>query len=255
MLARAGFGPSVARLIDFPRRSPHGDVLVTEDAGALLGGACCVRFGATGWIGAVGVVPEARRRGLGTALTRAACARLRERGARTILLFATDLGRPVYQRLGFEAEGGATAWRGKAGGVRAGVFVRSLREQDRPAVRSLDQEATGERRDAVLDALVPLSGLLAQRGDEPVGWAVTSPWGASVAVCAADRAAGVALMAVAAGDTPGATFVVPDANRAAVQALRHWGLHPTSAGERMRLGPAVAWRPQRQFGLFNLFWG
>jgi hypothetical protein len=24
---------------------------------------------------------------------------------------------------------------------------------------------------------------------------------------------------------------------------------------RMRLGPPVAWHPDRQFGLFNLFWG
>ena len=255
LLSRAGFGPSVGRLIAYPRTSPHGDVLVAEDDGRLLGGVCCASFGPTGWIGALGVAPEARRQGLGTALTQAACARLRERGAQTVLLFATDLGRPVYERLGFEAEGNATAWRGSAGTARAGVSLRRLREADRPAVLRLDREATGERREAVLDAISPLGGLLVERAGEPVGWAAASPWGAGVAICARDPEAGVTLLAAAAGSPQAATVVVPDANAAAVDALQGWRFSPSTGGERMRLGPPVPWRPEMQFGLFNLFWG
>lgn len=30
---------------------------------------------------------------------------------------------------------------------------------------------------------------------------------------------------------------------------------PLNDALRMRLGPAVAWAPEGQFGLFNLFWG
>jgi hypothetical protein len=37
--------------------------------------------------------------------------------------------------------------------------------------------------------------------------------------------------------------------------VRRWGFQRANSGERMRLGPAVAWHPERQFGLFNLFWG
>ena len=37
--------------------------------------------------------------------------------------------------------------------------------------------------------------------------------------------------------------------------MRRWGFRAANAGERMRLGPPVAWQPARQFGLFNLFWG
>jgi hypothetical protein len=50
-------------------------------------------------------------------------------------------------------------------------------------------------------------------------------------------------------------MVVPDANAAASEVLEHWGFSPTAAGVRMRLGPPVGWRPEMQFGLFNLFWG
>src|ERR671929_36516 len=136
-----------------------------------------------------------RRGGVVEALTRAACERLRERGARTVLLYATDMGRPLYERLGFEHEGSVTAWRGTAGSRRADVTLRAVREDDRAAIRTLDRAATGEDRSAVLDALHPLSGLFAERAGEPAGWAVTSPWGAGVAVCAADEPAGVALTA------------------------------------------------------------
>ena len=238
LLSRAGFGPTVAGLIAFPRDSPDGDVLVAERNGRAVGGVCCASFGATGWIGALGVLPDARRR-----------------GAETVLLFATDMGRPLYEKLGFEAEDTVTAWRGTAGTARADVTLRVLREEDRAAVRDIDRAATGEDRAAVLDALVPLSGLIAERRGEAAGWAVTSPWGAGVAICAGDEAAGVALTAAAAGGPGSNTIVVPDANRAATDSLGRWGFAPTAAGARMRLGPPVAWHPAMQFGLFNLFWG
>jgi ribosomal protein S18 acetylase RimI-like enzyme len=254
LLSRAAFGPTVARLIAFPRSNPHGHLLVARAGRSLVGAVGCLSFGATGWIGALGVAPRARRRGLGTELTTAAIDHLRERGARTVLLFATDLGRPVYERLGFAVEGEATAWRGTAGQVSDGVSVRRLCEEDRACVVALDREATGERREPLLDALVPLSGLAVERDGAMVGWAARSPYGAGVSICAREPDAGAALMAAAAGPVP-ATLVVPEANAAASERLRRWGFQSVKAGDRMRLGEPVAWRPERQFGLFNLFWG
>jgi predicted N-acetyltransferase YhbS len=255
LLSRAAFGPTVSRLVAFPRTSPHGDVIVADGAGDPAGAVCCVSFGDTGWIGALGVAPEARRHGLGRGLTEAAVERLRERGARTILLFATDMGRPLYERLGFVAEGAATAWRGAAGHPAGDVPVRRLRESDRPALEALDRAATGEDRTRLLGALRPLTGLATERGGDLTGWAARAPYGAGIAICAADADAGVALMAAAASGPDAATFVVPEANAAAAVALRRWGFRPANAGERMRLGPPVRWAPERQFGLFNLFWG
>lgn len=256
LLSRAAFGPTVSRLVAFPRTSPHGDVLVVEDGGGTAAGAvCCVSFGATGWIGALGVAPEARRHGLGRALTEAAVARLRNRGANTVFLFATDMGRPLYERLGFVIEGAATAWRGNAGVASSSVQIRRLREDDRDGVAGLDAAATGEDRGNLIAALHPLTGMAAERGGTLVGWAAKAPYGAGVAICAGDDEAGVALMAAAAGGPAPATLVVPDANAAATANLRRWGFRAANAGERMRFGPPVAWHPERQFGLFNLFWG
>lgn len=260
-LRSAGFGGQVGRLLGYPVTSPSGVVLATAERtrGRPAGVVCCASFTTTGWIGALGVVPEARGNGIGTALTQAAIGWLRERGAQTILLYATDAGRPIYERLGFVAEGHAVAWQGlaprsatHAGGVR----LRALRRRDAEAIAAVDRVTTGEQRDAVLGALRPPRGMAACAQDgELIGFAAGSPWGASVAVAAADPEAGVALMASVCSGPRAGTLIVPEANRPAADAVRRWDLIRANSAERMRLGPPVAWAPERQFGLFNLFWG
>jgi GNAT superfamily N-acetyltransferase len=54
--------------------------------------------------------PEARGRGLATALMRHALAEARKRGCTTSSLQATALGRPVYQRMGYREIGAVHMW-------------------------------------------------------------------------------------------------------------------------------------------------
>src|SRR4051794_41547038 len=105
VLRAAGLGANVGRLLEFPRSSPTGEIFAAVHRGHIVGAAAVAGFGATGWIGALGVVASARRRGLGSALTEAAVEWLRACGARTVMLYATEAGRPVYLRVGFVAEG------------------------------------------------------------------------------------------------------------------------------------------------------
>jgi GNAT superfamily N-acetyltransferase len=256
VLRRAGFGTQVARLLEFPRRSPDGTILVAEGAaGSVIGVACCAAFTSSGWIGALGVAPEARRHGLGVALTEAAVRWLRARGSRTVLLYATEAGRPVYERLGFVAEERAIAWRGVAG-AGPPLDLQRLGDADRQRLKALDQAVTGERRDNVLDTIHPLTGVAVPGGPHGLtGWAIASPWGAGTAIAALAPETGVALMAAATGGPAAGTLIVPDANHAASDALRAWRFVRLNDALRMRLGPAVPWNPDQQFGLFNLFWG
>jgi GNAT superfamily N-acetyltransferase len=56
------------------------------------------------------VEPEFRRRGLGAALTATACRLAASRGCTDVTLNATPMGRPVYQRIGFESDGSGQTW-------------------------------------------------------------------------------------------------------------------------------------------------
>src|SRR3954451_5978924 len=82
---------------------PNGCMLVAVADGAILGTGGAVSFGRTGWIGGITVAPSARGRGLGRALTEASLAFLEP--CETVLLLASALGRPIYDRLGFADEG------------------------------------------------------------------------------------------------------------------------------------------------------
>ena len=58
----------------------------------------------------VAVVPEARGQGLSGKLIAHSLADAVERGCRTGTLVATQLGRPVYERLGFRPLGALEMW-------------------------------------------------------------------------------------------------------------------------------------------------
>lgn len=259
VLRVAGLGANLGRLLEYPLISPTGEVLVAVADDEVVGGAAVAGFGATGWIGALGVAPRARRHGAGTALTERCVAWLQGSGARTVMLYATNAGRPVYERVGFRAEGEAHAWRDVAPprGRARGDGVRALETADLEAVRALDAAATGEDRWPVFAAMGACPpGLVVVRAGRVTGSAVRSPWGLGPSVVAADREAGIALLSVL-RRVPGAPLTVslPDANADAVRALRAWGFQPINQATRMRLGPGPAYDPARVFGMFNLFWG
>ncbi len=79
--------------------------------GALVATAAGVCFGrALAWIGMVLTAPEYRGRGFARQLMEHTLGFLNRRGVEWIKLDATDMGRPLYLRLGFEDEGPVERW-------------------------------------------------------------------------------------------------------------------------------------------------
>jgi GNAT superfamily N-acetyltransferase len=69
--------------------------------GRPVGATLAIRTGDVGGVYAVETLPEARRRGVGTAVTWACVAAARAWGCRTVVLQASDMGLPVYLAMGF----------------------------------------------------------------------------------------------------------------------------------------------------------
>jgi len=76
--------------------------ILAERDGEIVGTGVATVSGRVGWVGTIWVAPALRGRGLGRAITEAVIDELEGSGCRTLVLVATDAGRRVYERLGFE---------------------------------------------------------------------------------------------------------------------------------------------------------
>jgi GNAT superfamily N-acetyltransferase len=254
---QSGFGARLAGVVGFARARLDGEVVVAEAGGELVGVAAGAVFTGTGWVGGVAVVPGHRRAGLGGALTEAIVEFLEGRGVTTVLLHATALGRPVYERLGFVPEAAYLTLTGPTRPPSPGdPSLRAGRQSDLETVLALDLAATGEDRRRLLTALWPTGGLVAAGNGRLLGYHLASPWRPGGAVIATDPEAGLVLLdavRVAPGDEVGIS--VPAANTPAVQSLESAGFSERYRTVRMHRGPRVPWNPAALFGAHNLFWG
>lgn len=125
--------------------------LARDGEGRVVATSVATRYGHTGWVGHVFVGPDLRGQGLGTRMTNVAIAQLRRSGCDTILLAATDLGRPIYERLGFEVDSSYHELRGA--GLPKTVQLkpwRPLLPTDHAALLELDRQVTGDDRVGIL---------------------------------------------------------------------------------------------------------
>ena len=130
------------------------------DGRGLAGAVVLTRWGADlASVGMMLVAARYGRRGLGRALMEHLIA---EAGEATVTLFATDLGRPLYEKLGFLPVRRSVSFVGAfrpAGGAAsppasaAGCAARAATEADLPAILAVDHAAFGADRSHVLTRL------------------------------------------------------------------------------------------------------
>ena len=100
--ADAGWNQRVADWHMLLQLAPAGGFAATTDDGTIVGTAIGIDYGTFGWIAMMLVDPAWRGRGVGARLLEAAMGAVP--GGIPIRLDATPLGRPLYQRYGFEDE-------------------------------------------------------------------------------------------------------------------------------------------------------
>jgi predicted N-acetyltransferase YhbS len=225
---------------------PSGQLFVAIESGCVVGTGACVSFGSTGWIGGIAVASSARGAGLGRALTLECLSALRE--CQTVLLMASDAGRPIYDRLGFEPEERFRVFlTGETIDPATDGAFRALTPADHRAVLALDARITGEDRSAVvvpsLDGAVALPDLSAV--------ALRPPFRARPILASDPEGAAALLRAVV---EPRMRLAAPESNVAAVSTMASLGAERDGV-VRMRLGPRVEWRPLELWGVFALFFG
>jgi len=248
--------------LGFYLRYPPADLFVAEAPdGAIVGTASAVRHAETGWIGLVFVAPALRGHGLGRRLTVAALERLQDLDCRSILLAASALGRPIYERLGFRADGGYTALHRASAGLAVPTQpdVRRLGAADLEALSRLDRQASGEDRHVALETLALTDGQAWVLGPPGTvrGYALRTSWGLGPAV-AEDPLDGQTLLDVLLHQpwtAPQVSVTVPTDNAVARAHLTRLGFTERDSLPRMVLGDPVPWRPQTMWAIFNFAMG
>jgi GNAT superfamily N-acetyltransferase len=228
---------------------------VAEAHGTIVGTGVATQNGQAGWVGLIFTAPAWRGRGLGAAITRVVVQRLEDLGCRSMLLAATELGRPIYERLGFVKNGEYVVFSGSPrGDVPSDPRLRPLTHDDVPAVCALDRQVSGEDRSHVI--CTARQGWVLANGAQVAGYALRTPWSMGPAI-AVDPTDGRLLLDVlrsqSARDPMGVT--IPGENQAAADYLRSVGFVEQRRLPRMRLGEPVIWQPEAVWAIFGFAMG
>lgn len=232
---------------------PRGCFAARDDNEETAGFVTSLRHERSGWVGNLIVAAKHRGRKIGERLFTTACEALRADGVETVWLTASKAGQPLYEKHGFSSIDTVIRWVG-SGGHR---HVQGLhRESRRPhlSVSSIDCQAWGDRRDALLAATAARGELLLDES----GFVVVQPsaedrqFGPFSApdIGIAERLFDAAMNTVA----PGTAIMVdaPAANRSAFRLYNRRNMRIVGSTELMYAGRKPAYRPELIYGLATM---
>jgi GNAT superfamily N-acetyltransferase len=245
---------------EFAVAHPQSRVIVAEDdERAIVGTAVATINGPVGWIGTIWVASPSRGHGLGRALTAAVIEAAESAGCRTLVLVATEAGRPLYERFGFAVHTWYRTMEAPGMVAPAGEdqlrAVRSFRPDDLAGMAALDRTATGEDRRHLLAAFAtPATTKVVPDGSgAPSGFVIRAPWGggATIAQEPADAMAILRARRLAAGPDGRVRAGILVENEAGAALLAADGWTDVWHAPRLIRGEPLDWRPERIWGQFN----
>lgn len=231
-------------------------LVAVDPAGAIVGTGVGTVNGTVGWVGTIYVVPERRGEGIGGRLTAAVIGALERAGCRTLVLVATDQGRPLYEKLGFTIQTRYRILEHDALGDReTDPNVRPFSRDDVDQAARLDRIATGEDRRHLIAAFAGEAGSWALDGShgELAAFLVRPPWGGGATI-APDAECAIRLLdhrrrAAEPGGRVRAGLI--DDNATGLARLSEAGWRPVWTAVRMTRGDPLDWRPAWIWGQFN----
>jgi predicted N-acetyltransferase YhbS len=243
--------------------------LVAEHDGTIVGCGGVTVMGPVGYVGLVGVDPALQRQGVGVMLMRALLALLESQGCATILLDASDAGKPLYLRLGFVIDDGVSTWLTSeaqpalARDAQETIATMPYQASDLSAIIAFDSAGYGAPRDRIITAYLNDAPALTRVARDESGALLgyltlfsdigfIGPWLASSPLAAAALLHDTLVQHGALVEG----VVIPDANLDGARLLRAAGFAPVRTLAHMRLGaPLSPTRRQRVYSQINLALG
>ncbi|WP_221392372.1 GNAT family N-acetyltransferase [Dyadobacter sp. NIV53] len=194
----------------------------------------------TVWLACIIVHPNHRKKGLGNIITKKLIDGIDGNIFKTIYLDATEMGYPVYKKLGFKIESEYVHLQQELNFEPDPISenIIPFREEFRNCVLKLDEEISGESRKGILSDFLG-SALVYKTGTEILGFYIPS-WGDGP-IIATNNEAGLELMKLRIQQKKNA--VIPIANQIAMEFLEKNGYKTYKTSKRMLLGNPVKSNP------------
>ncbi len=233
---------------------PQGCLAARGDDGETAGFVTSLCHERSGWIGNLIVAEQFRGKGIGETLFRKAMEALREAGAETFWLTASKQGKSLYEKHGFSCIDTIVRWTGIGRQRHAENDPITDSVITTPSVSGIDNQAWGDRRDALLAATVGRGKLLIEES----GFLVIRPCGDAMQFgpfSALDNGTAEHLFDAALHTIPLGTKVCLDApasNRAALGLLNRRRMRIAGTNELMYAGIKPEYRPELLYGLATM---
>ncbi len=206
--------------------------------GIIIGIGCTILFEDTAWLAHIITHPEHRSKGVGTLITQTLLDRIPIE-YETIYLIATDMGEPVYTKLGFETE---TEYAFLKGGriendIEISPNIILYEKKYRNEILELDRLISGESRIKLLEKDLPNTRLYISNNKIEGFYIPTLREGF---IAATDYEAGVELMKLRLKVQE--ICILPIDNIAAIVYLEKYNYSEFRNAKRMRLGKERPWK-------------
>jgi len=236
--------PDILPFMDHYTQSSYCIPYKVVMAGHMVGIGTGIVHGAVGWLGHIIVSPTSRNQGIGRMITQTLVDALQGQGCTTLYLVATDLGAPVYAKLGFETETEYLFFKDIVPDLlRPDPHVVNYRPEHFAQIVALDRRVSGEDRMIELEPHLQ-DGLIYEVGDTVEG--VYLPTLGEGMIVAITPSAGIGLTKRRRALSSSVVFPIDN-----VHATQYWyslGYKECRRAKRMRLGKARPWQPENLYG-------
>lgn len=246
---------SWARMI---RWGGAGSLCIERD-GQLAATAIAIFYApAVSWVGMVITHPDFQRQGLARGIMNAALDYLRGRGARCIMLDASQMGYRLYESMGFRSLYRVEVYGGTGHEPGRTTDVRDVTHDDLPGIVELDGKIFGVGHpDMIADLALSGQCWVAGEVSKVSGYLMikASRHGVSVGPWYHHTVEGAETLlrrALGCADGLSIRVYIPDPNHEAKELAERYGLSPIRFTTRMALGDTPPGDMARQYGVASL---
>jgi GNAT superfamily N-acetyltransferase len=224
------------------------------DENRLIGVGCAIQNGDTGWLSHIIVHEDYRGKGIGKTITETVVNMLKNQHIHDIQLIATDLGEPVYQKLGFEICGEYLFLKGSNIPPENHDFIQKIDATYWEQVLAIDQAISGEYREKMLQTVYQNAFGFVKNG-ELQGYYL--PEMCEGLIYALNEEAGIRLLNFKLNQKQEVIqkVALPIQNTVAIDYLEKQGFEVFRRLSRMCLGRKIAWQPHKIYSRAGGYYG